>query len=86
MGKRPPLDGVQVIHAVAAHAGLDAVPFVRGHALVRGTPLADADVEGVLAGYVRGIATLVSVLDAHHVPVSHHPPPAVGADHSTSQS
>ena len=86
VGERPPLDGVQVIHAVAAHAGLDAGPFVRGHALVRGTPLADADVEGVLAGYVRGIATLVSVLDAHHVPVSHHPPPAVGADHSTSQS
>ena len=36
--------------------------------LVRGTPLADADVEGVLAGYVRGIAMLVSVLDAHHAP------------------
>jgi hypothetical protein len=60
------------------------VPFVRGHALVRGTPLADADVEGVLAGYVRGIAMLVSVLDAHHAPSAHHAPPNGGDTTSTS--
>jgi hypothetical protein len=60
------------------------VPFVRGHALVRGTPLADADVEGVLAGYVRGIAMLVSVLDAHHAPPAHQAPPGGGDSTSTS--
>lgn len=65
-GMRPPPDRAQVIRAAADRAGFDAAPFLRGYALVCGTPLADADVEGVLAGYVRGLATLVAVLDAHH--------------------
>lgn len=75
-GVRPAPDRAQVIHAAADRAGFDAAPFVRGNALVRGTPLADADVDGVLAGYVRGLSTLVSVLDAYHA----HP------DGSTSTS
>jgi hypothetical protein len=90
LGVRPAQDRVQVIHAAADRAGFDAAPFVRGQALVRGTPLADADVDAVLAGYIRGLDTLVSVLDAHHargeVVREHQAAPPAGAPPGSSTS
>lgn len=62
-GEVPPRDAGQVIAAVATRCGFAAEPFEQVAALKRGTALAKADTERVLAGYVAGLTALVAYLN-----------------------
>jgi hypothetical protein len=79
-GVMPARDATRVIQDVAARCGFDAAPFMAVLALVRGTALASGEAETVLAGYLRGMDTLVAYLDQFT------PPPAAPAVISPVQS
>lgn len=69
-GEKPPRDVISVIQAVSTRCGFDGTAFERVAAMVRGSAIADRDVEGVLSGYVRSMDALVLHLDRYS------PPPA----------
>lgn len=62
-GEQPSRDSAVVIAHVATRCGIDAAPFSRVQQLRVGGAIADADVEQVLTGYVRGAEMLVTYLD-----------------------
>lgn len=63
-GESPSADYQALAQQVAPRAGLDAAPFVRVVRHVRGTePIPDADVEGVLSGYLAGARRLAHFID-----------------------
>jgi hypothetical protein len=66
----PPRDAVQVVRSVATRCGFDATPFEQVAALVRGTALAEREIEAVLSGYVAGMESLVAYLDRFTLPAT----------------
>jgi hypothetical protein len=70
-GEKPPADNVSLSEAVAKRTGFDAAPFARVVRHVRDeAPLPEADVGGVLAGYLRGMEQLVAYLDKYQAATS----------------
>ena len=59
----PPRDAGEVIARTASLANFDAAPFARVQAMIRGSTLADGDVDGVTRAYVDGAERLVRYLD-----------------------
>ncbi|HEY7530025.1 MAG TPA: hypothetical protein VIC56_05040 [Gemmatimonadota bacterium] len=51
-GERPPSDYDALTRLVAERAGFDGTPFLRVAAHLRGTPLPQGEVDGVLAGWL----------------------------------
>ena len=79
-GDKPERDATRVIQDVAAKCGFDPAPFTSVSALVRGSALSNAEVETVLAGYVRGMDILVEYLDRFTPPTA--APEVVSPDQS----
>lgn len=75
-GETPARDATRVAERVGERCGLDASPFVRVVSLVRGRTLDITETEPILAGYVRGMESLVQYLDRFTPPTpsadSHH--------------
>ena len=64
-GEPVPRDSALVIDRAAALGGFNATPFKRVLKLKRGEPVAEAEVEGLLVGYVGGAEELRDHLDRH---------------------
>jgi hypothetical protein len=63
-GERPPADYEPLVARVASLAALDGAPFARVVRHVRAAqPIPDAEVAGVLAGYLEGAQRLVTHID-----------------------
>lgn len=67
-GEQPAADAAAVITRAATLCGFDAAPFLRVQRFKLGDGIPDAEVEPVLAGYVRDAQGLVSYLDRYVPP------------------